>query len=238
MDPQTETLVFFLTLFLVITKIGVVFYLYKKIQAKKQAKVEAGVKFLVAISIMILGLLVSRILFTYFDFVLTKFNENLYGVFPNYVLWKIAMFIATITLVYLLWVLDKTIMQNKFKGIPAGITALFIGIALAFRINGLLDFNSMCLFASVAYIGSVMIPGVFFYISKESSGEIRRTAFLIGFGILIYAMATLIVNEAIVSATTVSLGFDTRSVLWILSIVIKCVGLSMFAISSVKFVSE
>jgi hypothetical protein len=238
MDESTKTLILYLTVFLVATKLGIVIYLFKKIQIKKKNKIEAGVKFLTAISIMISGLFISRILFAYFDFILTDFDENLYGVFPNYLLWKTAMFFAASTLVYLLWVLDKTIIENKFKGIPAIITLVVMVIALSLPINGLEDFKTMSLYSSIANFTALLIPGIFFYIAKESSGEIRRTAFLIGFGILIYAIATLLVNESLIAGLNSALQVDTRSFIWILSILTKCIGLSLFAISSVKFTSE
>ncbi len=238
MDAQTKMLIIFLTIFLIAIKVSVVLYLIKKILAKKKNKIEAGIKFLTATAIMIAGLLISRILFSYFDFVLTDFNENLYGVYPNYLVWKSAMFITASTLVYLLWILDKIIMQNKFKGIPSIATLIIIGIALALPINGLEDFKTMSLLATVANVAALMIPGVFFYIAKESSGEIRKTSFLIGFGILMYALATLIVNESIIAGLNSVLQFETRSMIWMISIFTKSIGLSLFAISSVKFTSD
>lgn len=205
---------------------------------KKKKDIIAGVKFLTGTATMIAGLLVSRIIFTYFDFVLTDFNENNYGLFPNYVYWKTAMFIAAITLIYLLWVLDKVVMENKFKGIPSIITVVVIIIVVFYPVNSLEDFKIISLLSMVVNLAALMIPGVFFYVGAHSSGAIRVHAFNIAIGILIYAIAAVVVNESIVAALDALLGFQTRALLWWISIIGKSVGLSMFSISSVKFASD
>ncbi len=238
MDEQLKSVILFLTIFLIFLKATISVYLAKKIQMKKKRGVVAGVKFLTGTMIMLLGLLISRIIFVYFDFVLTDFNDNNFPIYPNYVYWKVAMSFAAITLIYLLWVLDKVVMQNKFKGIPSIVTLLIIILVILLPVNSLDDFKLISMISTVVNIAALFIPGIFFYVAKKSSGTIRRNAFNIAIGILIYAISAVIVNESIVGLFDTLLGFQTRALLWWVSIIGKSIGLSLFSISSVKFASD
>ncbi len=205
---------------------------------KRKMGVVAGVKFLTGTLVMITGLLISRIIFAYFDFILTDFNEMNYATFPSFIYWKIAMFIASVTLTYLLWILDKVVIENKFKGIPAIIPMVVIIVVVILPVNSLDDFRLISMLSTVVNIAALFIPLVFFYVGVQSVGAIRRNAVNIAIGILIYAIAAVVVNESIVSALDALLQFQTRTMLWWISIIGKCIGLTMFSISSVKFVSD
>ncbi len=86
----------------------------------------------------------------------------------------------------------------------------------------------MSLVASLASMSALIIPIVFFYISKTTTGEIRKYAFLISVGILIYAISAVIVNESLLNDVN-------RTMMWIISVVGKTIGLSLLTVASLKF---
>ncbi len=135
MDLFTKGAIFVLTITIIIVKLSLLIYLQHKIKIKKMKDSLAGIQFLQGLSILLVGLIVSRILFTYFDFVITDFDANTYGTFPAWFIWKISMIAVCSTLIYMLWTLDKNILQNKMKGIPAYITTIVLVIAMAMPVN-------------------------------------------------------------------------------------------------------
>lgn len=238
MDEITKTFVFYLTIVLILIKCSLVVFLAKKVINKKRNKIEAGVKFLGATAGLMAGLSISRILFTVFDFQITNFDSSTYAEPDAVITWKIAFFVSTVTLVYMIWVLDKVIMQNKFKGIPSVILVIVGIVVLVFPVKKVEDFQLMSVISLISNLMSLLFPAVFLYVGKNSSGDIRKVAYLVAFGLILYAITLMIVNEMIITSTSALLGFDTGILLWIISISGKCIGLIIFAQSAAKFVSD
>lgn len=236
MDEVTKIYVFYLTILLIIIKCSLVVFLSKKVVDKKRNKIEAGVKFLTATAVLMAGLFVSRIIFTIFDFQLTDFDSTKY---PEHVLlWKIAFLVATITLVYMIWILDKVVIENKLKGIPAIILIILAIFIFVYPVNTVVDFQILSAICAVANLVSILIPGVFIYVGKNSSGDIRKNAYFISLGMLVYALSMLLVNEALISAVNAAFGFDSSILFWIISMTGKCIGLTIFTHYATKFVSD
>src|SRR6056297_1979718 len=102
------------TIFIVIVKLVVALTLTKKIQDKKARDETAGLDFMKGVDGFIILLLISRILYIVFDFHYTKFNEDLYYLSPNIWFWKIGMCISALALMYIVYVVDKKILNNKY----------------------------------------------------------------------------------------------------------------------------
>ena len=208
-------------------------FLSKKVVDKKRNKIEAGVNSYCNCCFDG-GLFVSRIIFTIFDFQLTDFNRR----FPDMFLWKIAFLVATITLVYMIWILDKVVIENKLKGIPAIILIILAIFIFVYPVNTVVDFQILSAICAVANLVSILIPGVFIYVGKNSSGDIRKNAYFISLGMLVYALSMLLVNEALISAVNAAFGFDSSILFWIISMTGKCIGLTIFTHYATKFVSD
>lgn len=238
MDEVTKTFVFYLTIFLIVIKFVLCLFLGKKVVDKKRNQIEAGVKFLSATTVMMAGMFIARILFTIFDFHYTHFDRNTYILPEPLFLWKLSFGMLTVTLFYMIWVLDKVIVQNKFKGIPAIILIIVGFIVIIYPVETVEDFELMSLISLVVNMMALLVPAVFSYVGKHSSGDIRKSAYFIAFGLMLYIISTILVNEGIILPTSALLGFDTGILLWILSISGKCIGLVIFSQFAAKFVSD
>ncbi len=228
MDAVTKNAILVLTAIIVAVKLILLIYLQHKIAIKKKQGSLAGIHFLQGISILLFGLIVSRLLFSYFDFVITDFDASTYATFPAWSIWKISMIAVCVTLIYLLWILDKHILENRMKGIPAYVTTLVLSIAMIMPVTSLEDFKLMSLIASLASMSALIVPIVFLFIAKKTTGEIRKFALLISVGIFIYAISAVIVNENLLNE-------NNRTTMWIISVIGKTIGLSLFTLSALKF---
>ncbi|MGV9200514.1 MAG: hypothetical protein ACOC4M_17030, partial [Promethearchaeia archaeon] len=129
LNPDTfeYRLFFILTVIILITKVVLAIYLGKKIHNKKKREKELKIDFIFSVFILMVCLFISRLLYTYFDFFLTQFDNQKYYIMPNILYWKIASFVAAAGFAFTLYVIDKKVLKFKLKG---SLAYLYLAAAL------------------------------------------------------------------------------------------------------------
>ena len=111
---------FYILIFLVlILKALISIFLARKVIIKKRKIGKLEFDFLFAVLIVFICLFLSRLLYFYFDFYLTKLDSNLYYIYPNVVYWIIASLFLSAGFVVLVYVVDKHAANCNFRGIPS-----------------------------------------------------------------------------------------------------------------------
>ena len=228
-------LFFILTLILLVTMGLLLVYVGKKLIDKKREGGTIGFDFVLGIFILLLCLFISRLFFTYFDFILTEFNSSKYYVFPNYLYWKTGMSITSIGIGILLFITDKRVLNFKLKGIFAYIAFLGGIVILVYPISTAADFAFVS-GLSIVTNGAIAILLIFFiYIAIKTPGTVRRNALLIVIGGLCYSIGALIVNEAILTPLRLIFGDQIHILIFFLFILLKVIGLVFMSYAFTKF---
>ncbi len=145
-----------------------------------------------AVFILILAIMIARILYAVFDIVLTQFDTGLYATYNWW--WKAGIVVSGLSFVNMIFFLDKKILSFKFKGIFAYFYLAGLIFAIIYPINSYADFVTVSSVTVYAGLGAAIIPLIFLYIAIKSTGEVRRTSYIIFFAIIIYIAAGLSVN--------------------------------------------
>ena len=176
---------FILTIILLAVQLAISLFLLKKVFDKKKERGSFEIDFLFGLFIMAITLFISRLIFTYFDFYLTKFDPNTYYLMPNILVWKLAQLIVILGFAFLVFIIDRKVLNFKFKGIFSNIliaTALF---TFFYPINSAEDFKFVSSILGISVITvSFVFPALFIYIGRTPG--IRATAFMFAFGIIVF----------------------------------------------------
>lgn len=222
-----------LTIIIITTKIVLGIYLAKKILDRKKEEGKIKFDFLIAIFLMIIGLLISRILYSIFDFYLTGFDPNKYYLSPNIWFWKIAGLIAVSGLAVVLFVIDKKILGFKLKGLLAYIILAVHIIVIIYPVNSTEDFELISTVSIVDVAICIVIPAVFLYVGIKAPDR-RKVSFMFAFGVIIYMAGVLMPAEFIVSTFESAYGSGARITLYMLFLIFKTTGLSLAAYAATK----
>ena len=228
-------LLLFLTFILIGGKCVLWSYLLKKIleNAKKRGSFE--VDFVFGIFICVLCLFVSRIIFVYVDFFLTGFDPNKYHLHPNAFIWKLASVTYLAGIAVLMFIIDKNVLKFKFKGIFAYIIIAVIIFLLMYPINTSEDFETVSTIETIGVlIGVVLLPIIFIYLGIKTP-RLRKIAFIFAFGIIIFTIGGAILDRSLVAFFVEAFGSPIRIFIWIISITLKLIGLTMITYSCTKF---
>lgn len=228
-------LFFILTAILIGTKAVLLLYIGRKLNARKREGETIGSSFVFGIFILILSMFISRIFFTYFDFILTEFDSEKYYLFPNYIPWKIGMTITSFGIGFLLYVTDKRVLNFRLKGIIAIIAWIGGIIILVYPVANADDFALLSGISIISNASLVLIILFFLYIGVKTPGSVRRNAILIVLGGICYALAAIIVNEAILTQLRAIFGSDIHIVVFFLFILLKVIGLILMSYSFSQF---
>jgi hypothetical protein len=222
-----------LTLAVVVVKIIVGISLGSKITKRAKTAGKLQIDFLFAMFMFFILAIISRILYMIFDFVLTEFNTGLY---VQYVLlWKIASFLSQGAVAFLLLLVDKQFYNYRLKGILAYIIIAFNIAQLFWPVHIKADFDLISLFSLASVIGAVLLPIMFFSIGRRTP-QIRKYAYMIAVGIILYILAAVIVMEAILAPLTVQFGNWMQVVAYLIASISKVVGLILlnFGVATFK----
>ncbi|MHA1793670.1 MAG: hypothetical protein ACTSVI_13575 [Promethearchaeota archaeon] len=188
--------------------------------------------FLSSILILMICWFISRISYAIFDFVLTKFDMNLYPISPNIWYWKVGSLLGAFGIGIVLLVIDFKILGGKFKGI-LGIVVLGASVVqFFFPVNTLNDFYLVLAIGGIAGFATILIPILFFWIGLKTPG-LRKISWSIAFGAIIYMVGSLLPNANVVIFLN-SIGFNT-GLLYVLSTVAKAIGLIMMTYGATLF---
>ena len=224
---------FLLTIILIIVKLVLCLFLGIKIYYQKK---EAGIfhfGFIFGVFIFVACMLISRIMFFYFDFFLTKFHSQTYYQMPNLLWWKIAMLINTIGATVFIFITDLKIFDFKLKGLLAYVIMILGIIQFIYPVNNSQDFEILSYFDLRFLIVGIMIPIYFFYLAWKPS-PYRIPSITLGSGIILYILGALITAELILNALA-----QIRILIYFISLILKVLGLFLFvygvSIFTVKF---
>lgn len=232
-----HTFLLTLTIIIVITKFLLATYLLKKILEKRKVEGKLKVDFLFCAFIFMVALGISRILLIYFDFYLTFFDSSRFHLMPNILIWKIANFHTTISIFLLLFIIDKKVMNFKFKGVLSYV-ALTVGcFQLLYPVSTAEDFQ---LIQNVGMIGtavSIILPIFFFYmvIKAPPKSDLRKISLALGLGIVIAALGGNFVSETFLVPVRTAYGDSAIITMWILALIFKITGYTLMAYGATKF---
>jgi hypothetical protein len=223
------------TLVLIITKFLLTFFLLNKIKVIKKESDHPSIEFISAMLLVMISLFISRIIYFYFDFYLTYFDPDQLWRSPQVWVWKAGNLTAALGIASIIYVLDKKIYEFKFKGSFALLLVIVSIIQFVYPINSKDDFNIVSSIGIIGTVSGLIIPVTFFRLGFKSSGDVRKIAFMIAWGILIYALSAQLMSEQILEAIGEDVNDPGRLVIVALVPLIKCVGLAMLAYAITKF---
>jgi hypothetical protein len=228
------TIFFILTIILLITKATLSIYLGRKLLKSKKETGKFKLNFITAFFFLMVCLFISRLVYMYFDFFLTRFDPELYYEMPNVLFWKIGSFFNAIGLAIVLYTLDKTALKFKLKGILAYVLVGFAVVNLLFPVNSQEDFTLLSAIGIFMSAASLMVLVIFLYIGIKIPG-LRKPSFFMLAGLITYAFGGLLYNEFIVTILINLFGGDIRITAYSLFVILKIIGLVIVAYSVTKF---
>ncbi len=234
LDPNSfqYKLFLILTIILVGVKIFLASYLGKKIYDKKKETGKYTIDFVFGIFVLFVFLIISRIIFIYFDFYLTYFDSDVYYKYVFY--WKMGLLTSSIGLAFLNYTLDKKALHFKLKGIIAYFVLGGAIVILFWPVNSPADFQTASALSLITSSGTVILLFIFLYIGIKIPG-LRKPAFMIALGFIIYALGPILVNDAILEFLRTTFGEQMQVLVFFLFITLKIVGLVIISYSITKF---
>ncbi|MFW9971649.1 MAG: hypothetical protein ACFFDF_15745 [Candidatus Odinarchaeota archaeon] len=226
-------LLFTLTIILIIAKFSLTIYLAKRVFEKAKERGKFEINFVFGIFILMLGLLISRLIYFYYDFFLTLYDQALLHIMPNIIFWKIASFISSLSFISLIFIIDRKMLKFKFKGILA---YFLLGVALFQLIYPVFTAEDFQLISAVGMLGllvMILIPALFIYIGIKRP-ELRKISFIFVLGAVCYFLGSIIESEFIVAPLQALFGAEFRFVIFLMSLILKIGGLIIITSSSMK----
>lgn len=223
-----------LTVILLIGKFLLVFFLGYKIIERKKKTGEFSMGFVFGVFITILFLLISRIFYSFFDFVYTGFDSTKFHTFPAIVYWKLGAFISILGYSIFLLITDRKVLDLKLKGIPGIILLIIASIILLYPIANPGDFEFISIFFIFANLVAIVIPIIFFIMARKKT-PFRIPAIALALGVIIYAIGSNITIEPLMNAVAQAVGTSVRIPIFTLSLIFKLLGLALFAFGVTEF---
>jgi hypothetical protein len=229
--PDDYEIIFLLTLVLIMVKVIMAIYLGARLHKGKKENQVAPL-FMSAIMLVMILWTISRVFFAIFDFFLTKFDTNMYGRFPDVWFWKFGALFASAGVIVVLWIVDKKILGNKFKGIFAIIMLASTILETLWPVSNFDEFQVASTIGLVGSLFALLIPILFLYIGIKTPG-LRKTAFVLAFGIIIYTLGGGLVSAAVIDIF-IAAGLS-RTMVYLISTLMKIAGLVMVTIGATRF---
>jgi hypothetical protein len=225
--------ILYITIGVIIVKAILSFLLSKKALIAKKEGLQSF-QFIGSIAILMICLVISRIFLVIFDFYLTRFDLTTYTINKNVWIWKIGGIFANLGLIPVSYIVDKKILQGKFKGILALWIFIWSIVVLVYPVNVFQDFEIASTFLMVSNLGALIVPGVFIKMIRDTTGTLKSYAILFLVGLIMYILAALIVNAAILTRLNTLFGQGIEITLYSLQAVFKIVGLVMFSFATTR----
>jgi hypothetical protein len=233
LTPEEFTLLYWLTIGIIVIKFILVGYLSIKLYQKKKSQTLEVTDFFVGVLIFLLTLAISRTLYFYFDFYLTQFNTANYLLGSNLVYWRIASAISGIGVGFLLIVVDKRVLSFKLKGILGYIVIASAILHLFYPIYTLDDFITLSTIGTISGAFIIIVPIFFLWLGIKSPSN-RGIAVLLAVGSILYAIAAFGISEPILGPIGQMFGADIRTFFMIMMTIIRAGSLIVIAVSSTK----
>lgn len=196
---------------------------------RKKQKMYAAAQYILATSLFFLFLGASRVIYMWFDFILTNFDDSQY---PFYAWeWKIATAILLAGLGFFTYQLEKNPLQNKTKGIMTLIVCVFTVLIIAYPVTDISSFNIIQFFVIGPVVCIIVTPFIYFYLASKAPAY-KITGITIGISIILFVLGELIVANFVVTALqAVGLGRDS---IYLLAQILKIVGISFVGSAFVR----
>lgn len=184
------------------------FYLYFKKDKENRLVLAVGLFFL------FMG--ISRIILLFFDFFLTGLNPAYLQTYS--LVWTIGSIFVATGFGFFIIVADHNLFKGKDKYLLTIIYAVASTITLAIPIFIISETLS-----SVAIISAVLfIPISYLYVAIKSTGEIRRKALAVLFGLVVFATGLLLLGEPIIGPFAIMIPIDDILVRYTFHIISVC----------------
>ena len=217
-----------------IVKVILTIYIIKGLIDKKKETGEFKIGFIFGMLILFICLIISRMFFILFDFYLTSFDATIYYLPENVWAWKLGMFISTFGPAVLVFIIDLKALKFKLKGVLAYIIVIGGVIILLYPVSTPSDFQTMSSISIISVSGTLIIPVIFIYLGIKIPG-MRKPAFLLVIGFIVYAIGPLLVNDAILNVLRDVFGSEIHTLMFFLNILFKISGLVVISISIINF---
>lgn len=215
-----------LTITIVLIKSLLAVRLALVIRRNRRAQGNVTYDFLFAVLVFFLFAAASRVLYAVFDFHFTYFEVSRYADHAWW--WKAATLCYQLGIAMLLWTLDKRILNNKFRGALAYIVLATGIVVFLYPVQTHADFSTMSSIVIVSGLVATLFPVLFFYVGWKNP-PIRRNAWIIAFGAIVYFVGTSLVAEEFLTPLVNEFGAQLQVTFYILSTSLKTVGLLMLA---------
>jgi len=234
LDPNSfqYTLFLSLTIILLIVKTLLTLYILRKILEKKKETGQFKIDFVFGMFILFICLIISRVIYIYFDFFLTYFDSEVY--YKHVLYWKLGFLPSAVGLAVVNYILDKKILNFKLKGITAYMILGGAILVLFWPVNSQEEFQTISAISFISSAGTILIPIIFIYLGIKIPG-LRKTAFMITIGFAIYALGPILVNDAILDVLRTAYGEEMHVIIFFLFITLKIIGLIIISYSVTKF---
>jgi hypothetical protein len=193
--------------------------------------------FVFSVILLMICLVISRLIYIYFDFILTRLEAATFYEMPNVWYWKTATLIDSAGFSIFIFVTDYRIFKFKFKGLFAYIMMAFTAILFFYPVNAKADFDFLSTFLLSANCVAIIIPIFFLYLGRIRS-PYQFPSLGIAIGIIFYAIGASITTESLITAMISIFGEMARLMLYFFSLIFKIAGLVMFSYGVVKFATK
>jgi hypothetical protein len=158
----------------------------------------------------------------------------LFYISPNIWFWKSGNLSTTLGAVVVLYVLDKLVYQMKLKKIPE-ITLIIVGLfQFLYPVNDKQSFEFVSAIGIIGTVISIIIPITFLSLGHKSAGQLKQTSYILGFGILVYALIGQLLSEPILVSLE-SAYAPARILVVVLVPLLKMITLSLLAFAATRF---
>jgi len=220
---------FIFTLVILLVKFILIIFLATRIAKQRKQENAVAIAFLAGILFLVITLFISRIFYLIFDFVLTNFDMTTYAYFPNIWYWKTGSILSSFGIGVLLIIIDKKVMQFKFKGLFGIIVFITSCLQFFWPVNNIDDFTIVSDIGTIGGLCAFFIPILFFWIGAKTPG-LRKTSFSVAFGTIIY-----VVGGAVVGATFINIFGLPPYVMYAMSTILKTIALLMITYGAIHF---
>jgi len=224
---------FALTIFIIVSKFTLSGYLFRKYRSVEVVG-QHKLNFIMGMCLLIFGLGISRTIYLYYDFFLTKYDPELLYIMPNVLYWKIALFIGTLFSLPLLYVVERDVYQFKTKKIPTIILGIMAVIVLIFPIKSKSDFEFVSLIGSLSFLLALLVPAAFIYLAIKTSGQLKKVSLMLALAIIAYGIISMLMSENVLAALDAAMP-GIRTFIIILFPICKVISLILITYSTVNF---
>lgn len=224
--PLENTILFALTVILLIGKAIFAVYLGKTVYEKKNNLGYLELDFLFGFFIFIVSLFISRIFYMIFDSFLTQFDPSLQYLPENIIFWKLGCLFSGIGVTFILFIIERAIFKFKFKCIPSLFVLIANLVILFYPAYTLIDFQILSIILFISFSISLLIPITFIY-NGIKYPEIRKVSILLGVGALIFFIGTASVSNIISDPLKLIFGENYEIIKYFPFFILKLIGLAI-----------